>query len=132
MIKNDETAPSLTSIRIDEEMLKKSSHYTNVGQDFITTTEDKIRLCLIEYQNILKLRNDWIAPAGILMALIATLVVATDFKEFLNISPEGWKTIFIIGMIMSFLILLRSLYYIYINRKNNGIETIIQKLKESS
>lgn len=131
MVNSDETVPS-TTIKIDEEMFKNSSHYTNVRQDFITTTEDKIRLCLIEYQNILKVRNDWIAPAGILMALIATLVVATDFKEFLNISPEGWKTIFIIGMIISFVILLRSLYYIYTNRKNNGIETIIQKIKESS
>ena len=131
MTRNDETAP-LTSIKIDEEMLKTSSYYTNVRQDFIMTTEDKIRLCLIKYQNILKLKNDWIAPAGMLIALIATLVVASDFKEFLSISPEGWRAIFIVGMITSFLILLRSLYYIYINRKNNAIETIIQELKESS
>ena len=131
MIKNDETAP-ITGIKIDEEMIKTSSYYTNVRQDFIMTTEDKIRLCLIKYQNILKLKNDWIAPAGLLIALIVTLVVASDFKEFLNISPEGWRAIFIVGMIASFLILLRSLYYIFINRKNNGIETIIQELKESS
>ena len=130
MTKNDETAPS--RVMIDEEMLNASSYHTNISQNFIVITEDKIRLCLIKYQNILKLRNDWIAPAGIFIALIATLVVASDFKEFLGISPEGWKTFFIFGMIASFVFLLKSLFYIYINRKNDGMETIIQELKESS
>ena len=131
MTKNDDMAPS-TNIKIDEEMIKKSSYYTNIGQDVITITEDKIRLCLIEYQNTLKLRNDWIAPAGIFIALIATLVIAADFKEFLNISPESWKTIFTIGALISFSILLKSVYSMYINRNNNGIDTIIQKLKKCS
>ena len=66
----------------------------NVAQSVIVTTEDKIRLSLGSYLQKTERRSDWIAPASLLIAILATLVTTT-FNDFI-FSGATWKAVFII------------------------------------
>jgi hypothetical protein len=65
----------------------------NVTQEIIVTTSDKARLCLIEARDRMERRNAWIAPAGILVTLIAVFPTTT-FHDFLNLSKDYWRAMF--------------------------------------
>ena len=103
--------------------------YKNVSQNIIHVTEDKTRLYLLEYRNALKAQNDWMAPAGILITLIATLIVS-DFKPFLSLEPGVWKALFIFISLASLYLLVCAIFKARTVRDKSDIESIIQKLKE--
>lgn len=120
--------PDTTGFQFDAELFESSVVHKNVAQEIVVTTEDKIRLCLIEYKDVLNAKTDWIAPAGILAALITTLVAA-DFRQFLGLSSEVWRALFMIGSMISAFSLLRALYTAIKYRGYDRIESIIKKLK---
>lgn len=65
----------------------------NTDTHLINITEDKLRLIIISHhQKILKSRN-WMAPLGVLISLVATLLTA-DFKDFLFVDGTSWRYIF--------------------------------------
>ena len=121
--------PERGGIQIDAELLINSVVHTNITQEMLVTTEDKIRLCLIEYKDGLRSQTDWIAPAGILIALV-TALIAADFRQFLGISSEVWRALFIIGSVIMALLFLRALGTAMKYRGYAGIESIIKKLKQ--
>jgi hypothetical protein len=112
-----------------EDFVRESSVFRNISQQVIVTTSDKIKLCLIEHQNTLSAKNGWIAPIGLLIALV-TALVTTDFKQFLDISPDIWKALFIFGTILSAVWTIRSLFRLYQFRNKGGIDSIIEELKK--
>jgi hypothetical protein len=77
-----------------------SKVYSNLGQEIIITTEDKIRLCLIEHLSRMETRNAWIAPLGILLTIIIVFPTTT-FREFLFLSADSWRAIFVIGGVIA-------------------------------
>ena len=127
---NQRTPITQSNIQINEEIFESSNIYTNISQEIVITTEDKIRLCLLEYKDVLKAQREWIAPAGIFIALVTTLI-ATDFKQLLNLSPDVWKALFIFCSIICFLFLLKALRDVLKYRGYRDIEIIIEKLKQS-
>jgi hypothetical protein len=102
----------------------------NVGQEVIVITVDKVRICLMTQQNYLSRSNDWVAPFGILMAILATLVSA-DFKKF-YFDASIWHSLFIVTAFISLFFLVRSLIDKFRYRKHKGIEQIIGELTASS
>ena len=76
------------------EILRDSEVHLNVREKYIITTEDKVRLCLSKRLATMEQRKDWIAPAGILLAVV-TVFVSAEFKDA-GISRHTWQAIFII------------------------------------
>jgi hypothetical protein len=111
-----------------EDIIKESSIHTNVSQQVIVTTYDKVKLCLIEHQNELNAKNGWIAPIGVFIALLTALVTA-NFREFLNLPPDTWQALFLLGLALSVVWTIKALYGIYKFHNRGGIEYIIEKLK---
>ena len=112
-----------------EDFVKQSSYFKNISQEVITTTSDKIELCLIKHQNELVAKNGWIAPVGLLIALVTALVTA-DFRQFLGLSPDTWKALFIFGAVLSAVWTAWSLIRLYQFRNKGGINNIIEELKK--
>jgi hypothetical protein len=114
-----------------DELLEGSVIYTNLAQNIIHVTEDKTRLYLIEYRDAIKAQNDWIAPAGILITLIATLIVS-DFKPFIGLEAGVWQALFIFFSFASLYLLVCALLNARKVRDKSNLESIILKLKEGS
>jgi len=105
--------------------------HQNLRQDVIITTGDKLELLLIKNKECLKSKNEWIAPLGILIALITALATA-DFQDSLGLSGDIWHAIFIIVSGFSFFWLCKSVYIAWSNRKKGNLEMIIDDLKNNT
>ena len=111
-----------------DKMMETSEFFDNTSQEFIQTTADKLRLCLIEHKDILKAQSDWIAPLGILLALL-TSVITSDYNDFLGIAGATWETFHLGAMMACSVWLLRSGVRAYRLRGKGDIEQIINSLK---
>jgi hypothetical protein len=97
----------------------------NTDTSVIAITEDKLKLALIERRAILESRNAWIAPFGIFISILVT-IVTTDFRKFL-IAAAVWEAIFYIALLFFFGWFLCAL----IRRpKNKSIDEFIQHIKK--
>ncbi|EJW14302.1 hypothetical protein PAV_15c00910 [Paenibacillus alvei DSM 29] len=84
-----------SGIQINEELAQGSTVHTNIAQEVIVTTKDKINLALINHQKYNKAKSDWVAPFSILLSVIASLAAA-DFKSAFSIPADTWRSLFII------------------------------------
>ncbi|HEX7242565.1 MAG TPA: hypothetical protein VF263_19910 [Longimicrobiaceae bacterium] len=101
--------------------------HVNVSQSVIITTEDKVRICLDKHIKRAEQKHSWIAPAGILLAIITTLVTTT-FQNWV-LKAETWQAVFIVVGIVSLAWLLLSLRFAF-----NSLSTddVIEELRPSS
>lgn len=121
-----------TRIQIDNDMLSTSTLHTNIAQEVIITTEDKIKLALIEHMRINKAMLDWLTPFSIGLSAAASLSTA-EFKDQFSVSAETWKAIFIIILIAStawFLFCIGRIGYYLV--KNKGKSDFVETLKKSN
>ncbi len=121
-----------TEIKLDEELLQKSTRHMNIAQEFIITTTDKLKLCLLENRDVLKAKISWIAPFGILITLVTALVTADFKKTILGLTPHVWQSVFIISSILCFIWLIIALLRICRLRDKGDIESVVKKLKQNS
>ena len=98
----------------------------NVAQNIITTTEDKLRLRLIEHSDNWEKKNAWIAPLGILLAIVLSFV-KPGFQDILGLKAATWQAVFIIAAAIAFCWLLYSLTQL---RKIETIDELIEKIKK--
>ena len=119
-----ETHISTGSIR---SLVDVSRVHINVSQELIIITEDKMRLCLSEHLGRIEKRKSWIAPLGVLVAIIVTLVTST-FKD-IGLDAAIWEAIFIISGIISFFWLICSAIQAFHSEK---IEDIVGEMKKLS
>lgn len=101
--------------------------HVNISQAVIITTEDKIRICLDKHVKTAERKQSWIAPAGILLAVITTLVT-TSFQPVL-LKAETWQALFIVVGVGSLVWLLLSLRYAF---GSLTTDQIIQELRPTS
>lgn len=123
-------SPQQTSIdtaSIASQLVNVERVHINVSQEVIITTEDKVRLCLSEHLKRMEKKRGWIAPLGILMAIVLTLVTTT-FKEF-GLSAATWQAIFIVGAVLSGVWLVWSIREA---QRSQKIEDIVAELKKDS
>jgi hypothetical protein len=120
-----------SEIQLDQELLQSSIVHKNVGQEFVVTTVDKVKLCLREHKEVLVSQLEWVAPLGTVLALLATLVAA-DFKDVFGLKKEDWRAIFVVGEITSFIWLIRCLYRAYKFRNRTSEDNFIEALKKRS
>lgn len=118
----------LTDLQIRRDLLERSVVHSNIRQEIVVTTVDKVELCLRDYQDALKARGDWITPLGILIALLAPLVTA-DFKTFLGIGAEIWLGFHVVGSAVSVVWLVYAICRAIKARGKDNPKHIIQELK---
>ena len=112
---------------INSGLIKDLKVHTNLAQDVLVTTEDKIRICLMNYLNKIEKKSNWVAPFGILLTIMITLLT-TNFKKF-YFSADTWTAIFIIAAGLSFIWFLLCIRDAFISIEMNYV---IDELKKSS
>ena len=100
--------------------------HSNLDQDVIQITEDRLRLILKDHLGLAEERKTWIAPLGILLAIVIAFVT-TDFHDFYFKAPV-WQAIFFISGLISFIWLC---IYGYKAFSIPTINYIISKIKHS-
>ncbi|WP_207869487.1 hypothetical protein [Pseudomonas sp. 51_B] len=99
--------------------------HINTSSEVITITQDKLRIALMENSDIFRSRDSWIAPLGIALTLLITLLT-TDFKDFL-LEKSVWKAVFYIALFVSLGWLLKEYKY---RPAANSVDSLINKLKD--
>ena len=104
-----------------------SKVHFNLEQEFILTTDDKIRICLTDHLSRMEKRTSWIAPLGVLLAILVVFPTTT-FKSFI-VSAETWEAIFIISAILSFVWLIKNLWQA---RVSTSMDKVIDDIKRTA
>jgi hypothetical protein len=82
--------------------------HSNLDQEVIQVTEDKIRLVLNEHLRNIECRKDWIAPLSLLIAIVTTFITSS-FKDAL-LSASTWEAIYILSGALSVAWLVKALW----------------------
>lgn len=112
---------------ITERLVQNTTVYANLDQDALIITEDRVRLCLLKHLNRLEARRHWIAPAGILVTIVATFMTST-FKDFLYLKGATWQAIFIVAGVLTFGWLVWASVRAF---RAPGIEDVVATMKET-
>ena len=104
---------------------KESRVHLNVGQEFIVTTDDKIRLCLSDHLSRMEKRRAWITPLGIFLTLLIVFPTTT-FRAFI-VGAETWQALFIICAVISLCWLLYSVYQARVSTSINEVMADIKR-----
>jgi hypothetical protein len=105
----------------------------NISQEYITTTTDKIRICMHSHMKNLEKRRAWITPLGIFLTILITFAT-TSFKQAV-FSPETWQAFFLMFGAVSLVWLILSLSQIPKAEDEEDLilalknETVIEKSK---
>ncbi len=124
----NEQIKASNEIQIDtvpfEKLVDVSEIHLNVSQKMIITTEDKVRLCLLEHLNQIGRKGSWIAPLGIFIT-IATILATASFKEkALLLSADTWHAIFVIMGVLSFVWFVYSSIRALMSKKIDFVEEL--------
>jgi hypothetical protein len=119
---------SRISIGSTEDLETISELYlTNLPQDVITTTEDKVRLTLSDYLKKMEKKRGWLTPMGLTISFTLTLMMSA-FRDW-GLSADTWKALFIIGDIAFFIWLVCTVIESFRSVK---IDDVIAALKKHS
>jgi hypothetical protein len=106
------------------------THRENLSQEVLHVTKDKALLCLGEWQQKVKASDNWVAPAGMIVSLFLPLVSA-EFKAAFGVAKEMWQALNLVGVMVSFVWLVSSLYRRWRNKLESPKE-IVEKLMTQS
>ncbi len=125
-----ETKPPEILIELDRKVWGSSNVVTNISQEYLITTIDKVKLCLFEHQGDLRVQSGWILPTGIFIPVVATLVAA-QFNDFLGLSAAVWNAIYLLAAFISGVWLLIALRKAWRSRKRGSVEVLVDRLREN-
>jgi hypothetical protein len=118
-------------IELEQEDLKSDVIiHKNLTQDVLLTTEDKMKLTLIEYREVLASRAEWLG-AGVLALSFLSSLLFTSFKDIGSLKASTWQAIYAIFFILSFGRFVIVVYKMYVNRKKATINYVIRRIKQS-
>lgn len=120
----------LKTINIDE-LNKKSTITTNVEQEYIVITYDKIKLILFECENYKKLASSWWSYLGMTISFLFPCFTA-EFKPFFGVDGKIIESIFILMSIFWGAVTIVSLIRRISNRKKISIEYCADRIKNNS
>jgi hypothetical protein len=118
-------------IELEQEDLKSDVIiHKNLTQDVLLTTEDKMKLTLIEYREVLASRAEWLGSGVLALSFLSSLLF-TSFKDIGPLKASTWQAIYAIFFILSFGRFVIVLYKMYVNRKKATINYVIRRIKQS-
>jgi hypothetical protein len=104
-------------------------YLTNLPQDVITTTEDKVRLVLSDYLKKMEKKKGFLTPMSLLISFTLTLMMS-GFKNW-GLSADTWRAIFIIGDIIFFIWLVYAVVQSFQSVKMDELITELKKHSDS-
>ncbi|MBQ4798105.1 hypothetical protein J8L73_02945 [Pseudoalteromonas sp. MMG006] len=110
--------------KLVQETVEVTDVHSNLSQEVIKITTDKLKLILKDYLVSMEKKKEWIAPLGIVLTLLVVLITTTFQKAYF--SADTWKAIFIILLVLSIAWLIKSGWGAY---KSPSVEDIVQKIK---
>jgi hypothetical protein len=127
--------PDVPTTGLTDQVIQGSTVHSNVAQEFIVTTRDKLELCLNHHKEKVEARQQWPVPFGIFITVLLTLLTA-DFKEkALGIPKDIWFTIFLmvgalsaVWLVYSLLKAAISYFTAWWKGEPLGIEAIIKEI----
>jgi hypothetical protein len=110
-------------------LMQSSQTHVNLGQDFIVTTEDKVRLCMTRHAHRLSDRKAWTTPVSLFVTIVLVLLTA-GFHDAFGITSDTWHALFLLSavatLIWSMVAIIKAL------RTSTSIDKIVDELKLSS
>ena len=67
--------------------------HTNIGQEYIVTTADKVELCLTRHKSSLEDKRKWLIPFSALLS-IASVIATTGFETRFGVEASVWQGVF--------------------------------------
>ncbi len=116
------------TIELDELTTDLKIH-RNLTQDVILTTQDRLRLALIEHRDTLSAKREWISAALLSLSLLTTILL-TDFENALGLSADTWRAAYGFFFILALGWLINSLVKLFRNRKRGDIDYVLKQIKE--
>jgi hypothetical protein len=116
-------------IELDQEDLRSEVIiHKNLTQDVLLTTEDKMKLALIEYRDVLTARNEWLSSALLVLSLLSSLLLS-DFKDVGPITAATWQSIYFIFLVLVVVRFGNVVIKMVQHRKRSRIDFVISKIK---
>lgn len=113
-----------------QDLNKNSTVTTNIEQEYIITTYDKVKLILIECEENKKLATSWWTYLGMLLSFLFPLFTA-EFQPFLFLSADIIKSIFILMSVFLSVATFAAIIKRILNHKKISIEYCVDKIKNS-
>lgn len=110
--------------RLVQETVEVTNVHSNLNQEVIKITTDKLKLILKDYLWRLEKKREWLAPLGIFITIIVVLTT-TNFQEA-YFSADTWRAIFVISALLSGGWLAKSAWNAY---KSPTVDDIVEKIK---
>lgn len=105
--------------------------HKNLTQDVLVITEDKMKLTLLEYKNILSAGAEWFSASTTVLSFLAALLL-TNFKDVGPLTAETWQAIYFMFFVISLARFINVLYKMFRNRKKANVDYVIRKLRQSN
>jgi hypothetical protein len=103
--------------------------YSNIDQDFIYISTDRVRIIFEEYRKIIKRKIEWATPVGGIVSVLASIMTADFNIETFVVAPTIWEIIYSL-ILIGLLIWLGVYVYNGIKyRKKGTVEQFIEELK---
>jgi hypothetical protein len=101
--------------------------HSNVSSDIIQITEDKALICLMRNFDLLRNRDAWQVPAGILATLLTVMITAAPQDKF-GLSKEIWAALGWVSTLLTGVWLIRELFRLF-SGKHVDPHSIVMELK---
>ena len=122
-----EKSTIIDSNAFKDHVVKDSNVNLNISQEWIITTEDKVRLCLVNHLKKIEKNKEWLTPGGIFTTILLTILTA-DFKELI-FPKETWQSVFIFGGIVTAFWTILSFFG---RTKASTVDSVVAEIKEGS
>jgi hypothetical protein len=105
--------------------------HVNVAPEIIVITEDKTRLCLIEWRDRIEDSQGWIAPLSLVLSLAFTFLTST-FHDVLGLPRDTWQAfaLFCIVLAIGWLVVGLVRLIRLVRSQNGSIDSLIGKMKK--
>lgn len=125
-------ANAATNINLNEDLTKGLTVFKNIDQEVLLINTDKVKLLLIEHDKIVRQKMDWLAPFGIFITVLITLLTTNFDKILFGLSRQTWQALFILICIGSGILTLFYALRAVKNCNKGTIVELIEKLKSDS
>lgn len=129
MAENPAAGPiSIDTKSLADQIARDTKVHINLGQDAIVITEDKVRLVLMTHLRKLETKRRWIAPLGLLVAIVTAFATA-NFKDAFGLKAATWEAIFILAGVAS---LIWTVVAIVISIRAPSVDDVVSEMKREA
>ncbi|MCL2149743.1 MAG: hypothetical protein FWH51_02260 [Dehalococcoidia bacterium] len=114
----------------DEDLEGEIIIHKNLTQDLLVTTEDKMKLALIEYRDVLISRDEWVSAGALVFSFMSPLLIA-NFRDAGPFTAETWRTIYFFFLALASYRFVTVFIKMTRNRHKSKIGYMINKMKQA-